>query len=331
MQANSFEMAELITHFPGQELPVSEVGERLRQMWDNDGEDSPSHFRASQMNIVLHFGFQVKPAEAVEAFNSLLHFVQRYPGRIILLCPNETRRDGSMGAKLFSQCYIGPSQREMCCCEALMLSFEPDDCGFLANQVSVWLESDLPTYHWFMGVPEARITQYFDNLLKGVRRVVYDSSREENDVAQLDWPRPEGVRDLAQARLLPIRQSLGQFFSGFPVELLQGGLKGIQLSYASGKRGEARRLAEWLESCLGLGLSVKTVLLEQEETTTEQDNRLHLNMVWTYEKDHYLNWELYQKGDRARFNYKLGSETKTFMTQLKPLAPEQALAEALFF
>mgnify|MGYP001545253519 FL=1 len=116
-------MAELITHLPGQELAVSAVEKRLRQMWDADGEASPSHFRASQMNIVLHFGFQVTPAEALEAFNSLLRFVQRYPGRIIVLCPSETRQDGSMGAKLFSQCYIGPSQREMCCCEALMLAF----------------------------------------------------------------------------------------------------------------------------------------------------------------------------------------------------------------
>ncbi|CAI8285640.1 MAG: Uncharacterised protein [Opitutia bacterium UBA7350] len=328
---DSFAMTELITHFPGQELPVSEVGNRLRQMWDNDGEESPSHFRASQMNIVLHFGFQITPEEALAAFNSLLLFVQRYPGRIIVLCPNEAQRDGSMSAKLFSQCYIGPSQREMCCCEALMLSFEPDDCGYLSNQVSVWLESDLPTYHWFMGVPEIRIRKYFDNLLKGVRRMVYDSSREESDIADLDWPRPEGVRDLAQARLLPIRQSLGQFFSGFPMELIQDGLQAISLNYAAGKRGEAKRLAEWIKSCLSLDLVVETLPIEPREPASDQENPLILDMVWTYQNDYYFKWEFYQEGDRARFDYKLGSESKAFMTQLKPLAPEQALAEALFF
>jgi len=321
-------MAELITPLPGQELPVSAVEKRLRQMWEVDGEASPSHFRASQMNIVLHFGLQVSPAEALEAFNTLLRFVQRYPGRIIVLCPSETRQDGSMGAKLFSQCYIGPSQREMCCCEALMLTFEPEDCGHLANQVSVWLESDLPTYHWFMKVPETRILKYSDNLLKGVRRIVYDGSLEQSDLQSLDWPRPQGVRDLAQARLLPIRQSLGQFLSGFPMAGLLDGLTGIRLGHAPERKGEAIRLAEWLGSCLGGKFKIQTGLFE---AASPQAEPLQLNMLWDYADDRYLKWELYCEGERARFDFKFGAWAKSFMTQLKPLAPEQALAEALFF
>lgn len=324
-------MAELITHLPGQELPVSAVGKRLRQMWDADGEASLSHFRASQMNIVLHFGFQVKPTEALEAFSALLRFVQRYPGRIIVLCPSEKREDGSMGAKLFSQCYIGPSQREMCCCEALMLAYEPEDCGHLANQVSVWLESELPTYHWFIGVPESRVRKYFDNLLKGVRRMIYDSSKKHSDLASLDWPQPERVRDLAQARLLPIRQSLGQFLSGFPIEVLLKGLSKISLGYASDRKGEALRLAEWLTSCLGGKFKIETACFEAVAESAPPKEPLQLNMLWDFEDDRYLNWELYREGQRARFDYNLGPEVKAFIAQLKPLVPEQALAEALFF
>ena len=48
-----------------------------------------------------------------------------------------------MESKLFSQCYIGESHREMCCCEALLLSYKSEDFGHLANQVSIWLEGDL--------------------------------------------------------------------------------------------------------------------------------------------------------------------------------------------
>ena len=107
MQANSFEMAELITHFPGQELPVSEVGERLRQMWDSDGEDSPSHFRASQMNIVLHFGFQVKPAEAVEAFQFPIAFIAALP-RAYYSAFNWPEQAGRfIKAKLFNNTTLG--------------------------------------------------------------------------------------------------------------------------------------------------------------------------------------------------------------------------------
>ena len=120
-----------------------------------------------------------------------------------------------MTAKLFSQCYIGSSHREMCCCEALLLSYQPEGSGFLSNQVSTWLESDLPTYHWFSGVPSHRISGYFTNLLAGVRRCVYDSSVEPEDVSSLDWPQPQRVYDLAKARILPVRQSIGQYLSGY--------------------------------------------------------------------------------------------------------------------
>ena len=209
-----------------------------------------------------------------------------------------------------------------------MLAFEPEDCGHLANQVSVWLESDLPTYHWFMKVPGARIHKYFDNLLKGVRRMVYDGSLEQSDLRSLDWPQPERVRDLAQARLLPIRQSLGQFLSGFPIEGLLDGLTGIRLGYAPERKGEAVRLAEWLESCLGGRFKIQTGLFE---AASPQAEPLQLNMLWDYADDRYLKWELYCEGERARFDFKFGAEAKSFMTQLKPLAPEQALAEALFF
>ncbi len=324
-------MSELITHLPGQDLPVSAVGKRLLQMWDTDGEESPSEFRASQMNIVLHFGFQVKPAEAVEAFNALVRFVQRYPGRIIVLCPSESRQDGSMGAKLFSQCYIGPSQREMCCCEALMLSFEPEDFGHLANQVSVWLEPDLPTYHWSIGVPVARMKKYFDNLLRDVQRTVYDSSIESPEVMELDGLRPGRVVDLAQARLLPVRQSLGQFLSGFPMTTLVDGLKGITVACAPDRTGEAKRLCEWLCACLDGNSEKKPKPRVQVAEESLQAEKLQLKMVWEYEGEGHLNWELYRKGERARFDFKLGTEAKSFITQLKPLAAEQALAEAFFF
>jgi hypothetical protein len=300
-------------------------------MWDTDGEQSPSEFRASQMNIVLHFGLQVKPAEAQEAFDALLQFVQRYPGRIIVLCPSESRQDGSMGAKLFSQCYIGPSHREMCCCEALMLAFKPEKYGHLANQVSVWLESDLPTYHWFIGVPMVRLKQYFDNLLRDVQRTVYDSSIEPAEVAELDALRPGRVRDLAQARLLPVRQSLGQFLSGFPMAILCEGLKGITVGCAPDRKGEAKRLCEWLRTCLKVDPNDNSALGIQVSTQALEADKLQLNMVWEYEDGRHLNWELYREAQRARFDFKLGAEAKSFMTQLKPLAPEQALAEAFFF
>ena len=207
-------MVDLIDALPGLEMPVGEVTERLAAMWETGPDSSPSEFRASQMNVVLHFGKRVDGAEAAARFQALLRFSQRYPCRIIVLCPSQSGENGAMRGKLFSQCYIGDSHREMCCCEALLLSYDPDDCGYLVNQVSVWLEPDLPVFHWFSRVPVERMGQYLDSLLVGVRRCIYDSDLEPGEVETVAWPEPDRVVDLARARLLPVRQALGQFLSG---------------------------------------------------------------------------------------------------------------------
>ena len=60
-------------------------------------------------------------------------------------------------------------------------------------------------------MPHYRIERYFDNLLSGVRRIVYDSSVEAQDLSTLPWPNPERVHDLARARLLPCASLSGNF------------------------------------------------------------------------------------------------------------------------
>ncbi len=226
-------MAELINALPGVELPVREVTSRLASMWDSDPSTEHLESRASQMNVVLHFGLDVTDEEARERFDALIRFAQRYPSRIIVLCPTRADLEGAMESKLFSQCYIGDSHREMCCCEALMLRYKSEDFGYLANQVSIWLEGDLPTYHWFSGVPAKRIEKYFGNLLQGVRRCVYDSSVESGDLSKLNWPDPSRVGDLAKARLLPARQAIGQFISGYSIESLCEGLQAVRVRHCS--------------------------------------------------------------------------------------------------
>ena len=65
-------MAELIDALPGIALPVGEVTARLASMWDGGPASSGSEFRASQMNVVLHFGLDVTAEEARERFDESL-------------------------------------------------------------------------------------------------------------------------------------------------------------------------------------------------------------------------------------------------------------------
>lgn len=328
-------MSELIDALPGIELPVSQVTQQLAAMWAGGPAGSPNEARASQMNVVLHFGLNVSVEEAQSRFETLLQFSRRYPCRLIILCPRREAGDGSMQAKLFSQCYVGESLREMCCSEALLLSYKPEDCGHLANQVSVWLESDLPTYHWFSGVPSKRIQSYFDNLLVGVRRIVYDSSIETEDLSALEWPDSSRVRDLAKARLLPVRQVVGQYMSGYTIEELCHGLQSVKVTHCGEMSGEGRGILSWVRDCLSTcegceqcpALDASYELAACNDPNSEDSLRLEFK----YSDGRYFTWRKFKEGSLGEITANLGKAHGKLSTRVKPLAPEQALSEALFF
>lgn len=326
-------MKDLIDELPGITLPVADVPQRLNTMWEAESGGSPSEFRASQMNVVLHLGRNVNAEEAIERFNALIEFAQRYPSRIIVLCPCMSITDGSMRAKLFSQCYIGDSHREMCCCEALMLGYQPDDCGYLGNQVSVWLESDLPTYHWFHRVSSERIEAYFDNLLVGVRRSIYDSSIEKKDLAALDWPDPERVGDLAAARLLPVRQAIGQYLSAYSIEQLCQGLTSVRIRHEASMSGEGKRLLEWIKSCLADCDKCETCSALKADYDLGECSAPDclLSLEFVYDDDRYFRWKMLSGGDFGLIEAFIGKSEESLTTRVKPLGAEQTLAEVLLF
>lgn len=334
IEVNFLIMAELINALPGVELPVREVTSRLASMWEAEPSSSQLEFRASQMNVVLHFGLDVTAEEARERFDAVIRFAQRYPSRIIVLCPTRVDLDGAMESKLFSQCYIGDSHREMCCCEALLLRYKSEDFGYLSNQVSIWLEGDLPTYYWFSGVPAQRIEKYFNNLLLGVRRCVYDSSIESDDLSKLNWPDPSRVGDLAKARLLPARQTLGQFMSGYSIESICEGLQSVRVRHCESMSGEGRGLLEWVQSCLSDCDSVKSYSalgVEFSVSESEPSDLCTLELEFVYNDDRFLKYRKFKDGSLGQIEASLGKGKEQIPIRVKPLETEQALAEAFFF
>tara|TARA_B110000003_G_scaffold271730_2_gene306381 strand:+ start:1744 stop:2730 length:987 start_codon:yes stop_codon:yes gene_type:complete len=328
-------MSELIDALPGIELPVSDVTQQLATMWDTGPQSGLTEARASQMNVVLHLGTRVQPAEALKRFEELIEFSHRYPCRIIVLCPKQNEFDGSMQAKLFSQCYIGASLREMCCSEALLLSYEIDNSGFLSNQVSVWLESDLPTYHWFCGVRKVRVESYCNNLLHGVRRVLFDSSEWGDAYADIAWPQSLKVKDLAAARLLPVRQALGQYLSAYTVAEICDQLRGVRLVYHPDYRGEANCLLQWIQACIQLCGAEAAALdcqLDWQLQAAESDDAIaSLSLEFQYANDYHFTWVQQAAGNLGEIRAFLGKSDECIPTRVKPLSPAQALSEALLF
>lgn len=320
-------MTELIDVLPGIELPVGAVSEELSKMWGGNKENALSEFRASQMNLVLHFGRTVSPDEVKERFEIAVRFAQRYPSRIIVLCPF-SEENQPMRAKLFSQCFIGDSHREMCCCEALILGFSSEDNGFLFNQVSVWLESDLPIYHWFSEVRSERVVKYFDHLLKRVHRIVFDSNIESYPIRDLPWPNPQKVVDLARARLLPIRQAIGQYLSGISFELLHADLHLIKVYFAPNRKGEAFHLMEWLRHCLKYD---EAESIESEYIELEPNSNKSLSFGIEYGHGAYISWTQFEDSSISHLTQNLEGKTKELSIQTKLMLPEQELSEAFYF
>lgn len=333
-------MDNLINSLPGIRLPVEAVTRTLSHMWDIQSlevGDSPSDFRASQMNLILHLGLETTAEEAHVRFDTAINFAQRYPCRIIVLCPSEPGNlDDLLEAKLFSQCYIGKHLRDLCCCEALILGYSIEESSFLENQVSLWLESDLPVYHWFNRVPGKRIKDFYLPFIKRCRRVLYDSAIEQWDEDSLCDVENLRIRDLAYARTLHLRQQLGQFISSVPVETLLKNLH--RISFASGpeRLPEMRHIYRWHETCLR-----KACGDEGEDKVAkwlpgireiEKLPGKAMRIQWLDKKGKaFIDWEYLPRQRSGCFKSSLPGAAHQSLHHLEPIKAHAALAEAMFF
>jgi hypothetical protein len=325
----------LIDALPGQRMHVSEVTERLSSMWQTgDAEQGglPQDFRASQLNLVLHLGLRTSAQEARACFDTAINFAQTKPCRIIVLCPmGREPSDRLLEAKLFAQCFVGNGLRQMCCCEALILGYPTRESGFLTNQIANWLEGDLPIYHWFNRIAAARIGSVHSGFLQLVRRVLVDSAIEgEGFISDVDWPHPSRVRDLAYARLLPVRQALGQFLSAYCASTLVSGLKRIQLGHAPTMAAEAASLKAWamarLEAC---AKAAEQTLEAQVELKASPEACLSLKLEYAGAK--HLHWHLRQDQEASVIEGELAGQRFSQPLPAHCLSPEAALSEAIFF
>lgn len=322
----------LFKALPGIELPVREVSPTLSDMWAVDREGS-GEFRASQMNLILHFGIKTTEKEAQERFHTAVRFGQRYPCRIIVLCPRSENQDSSelLSAKLFTQCYIGDSLREMCCCEALMLSYDTREFIHLRNQVSVWLEADLPTVHWFHRVPADRIQKQYLDFIYSFQRILFDRAIEGEAYDSIKWPRPNRVVDITSARLLPIKQSLGPFLAGFSPEELIKDLKAIHFWVHADFQGEGKQLRDWVFSCLAHCFPEKEeaqqIILK---TQGSEDKSICLRMQWKGSEGSLLEWQVNPEG-QVQIEAKFLNQALARNQFIEWISPEMELSESIFF
>src|SRR5690348_16463012 len=145
-------MPTIFDALPGIEVPVDEISTRLAEMWIDPADGKPSlgadDAKATQVNFVLHLGINTTPEDTAEQFQTVVRFSQRYPSRIVVLCPLRTETNGEMRAKIYGECFLGKSKSDKRCVEFVMLSYPMAARKFLESQVSICLSTDLPLYYW---------------------------------------------------------------------------------------------------------------------------------------------------------------------------------------
>jgi len=80
--------------------------------------------------------------------------------------------------------------------------------------VSIIVEEDLPIYYWVHRMSQVHKIATYQWLLRNAKRFLLDSAVSTPE-ARTSLAAPDGFRDLAEARLLPVRQAIGQFLSAY--------------------------------------------------------------------------------------------------------------------
>lgn len=327
-------MSSVFEALPGIEVPVGDIARSLARLWDGEatgGAGAPSEFRASQMNLVLHFGLPTTPADGLEQFGAALRFTQRYPARILVLCPRaEGGKDLAMRAKIYSECFIGRSQREMSCIEAVILTYPQESRQYLEDQVSIIIEADLPIYYWVHRMSQVHKIGTYQWLLRNSSRFLIDTGISTPDARTYPWPRQDGFRDLVHARLLPVRQAIGQFLSAYAPRIIVSGLREVSVAHGTGFDAEARVLLDWVRARLaGCGAPEQGgpafVARSVAPGTTSS-----LELAFTYDDGRHFFWRADLAQGSSEFESTIGGGRQTLPMTTGLLSTDAALGEAIF-
>jgi len=331
---------------PGFEVPAGVISKNFDAMWTriaSEGKPSPANddAKATQINLVLHLGFGASPDDGLVQFQTAVNFSRRYPCRIVVLCPLpfDDTSTAEIRAKIHGECFIGKTPGDTRCCEFVMLSYPMSARRYLESQVSVCLSTDLPIYYWVHRFKDASRLDDYQYLFLNSHRVIIDSAVLPESFKTYRWPRPETLRDLAFARLLPVRQTIGQFLSACPPDALVENLAAIRVTHDAIRAAEAAALLAWArDRLIACGLpetapaTVKSandkaapaLSLDFEyaaSATAASQNRFH----WHGTIDPKTNAGV------SRIDANLCHGPVQMDAPLALPAPEAALAEAMFF
>lgn len=330
-------MPAIFDALPGIEVPVGEINKRLAQMWTDTAADgrpalTADDAKATQVNFVLHLGLNTRPDDAVQQFQTVVNFSRRYPGRIVVLCPRRTDVQApEIRAKIFGECFLGKSKSDKRCVEFVMLSYSRSARPYLENQVSICLSTDLPLYYWPHRFSASGRLADYRYLLTRAKRVLIDSAIAPGDALTYPWPNPASIRDLVYCRLLPVRQTIGQFLAAYPPATLVSELRRVLVLHEDSLAAEARVLLGWLGRRLAdCGAAVDSLAMGATPLPAGEKGSLAVRFDYA-DASRSFRWTGDLATGHALFEADLGSGRTKLPAAVSLLPPENALSEAMFF
>ncbi len=321
-------MTGIFEALPGMEVPVGGITRGFARLWADTAAEEQ---KAMQLNLVLHLGLATTPEDAVEQFRVAVRLAQRYPCRVVVLCPiKEDTGMVELRAKIYGECFMGKSKDDTRCIETVALSYPPAAKAYLQDEVSVCLSTDLPLYYWAHRFTSSKRLSAYQYLLTRSQRVMFDSAIVASDALSFAWPNIAAVRDLAYTRTLPLRQNIGQFLSRYAPPLIIGGLRRVTIRHRAQLAAEASCLLAWVKKGLvrsGAGLEQGIAF-----SVTPVDCPGCFSLEFDYAGARKIfRWSADLTRDHAEFTGDLGTGKSTQTVGARFLAPELALSEAMFF
>jgi hypothetical protein len=330
-------MPAIFENLPGIEVPVGSASRSLAEMWvGNAAEGRPApeadDAKATQVNFVLHLGLNTTSEDAAAQFKVVERFSQRYPSRIVVLCPmHQDSGQNEIRAKIYGECFLGKSKADKRCVEFVMLSYTKGARPFLENQVSTCLSTDLPLYYWAHRFSASGRLADYQYLLSRAKRVLIDSAIAPPDALTYPWPNPKGLRDLVYSRLLPVRQTIGQFLAAYEPATLAKDLREVSVGHDAALAAEGRVTLSWLRRRFAdCGAPVDQVSFKTAPPSARDSSSLVVKFDYGG-TGRSFQWKGNLKTGKALFEADFGTGRTRLAAPVSLLAPEVALSEAMFF
>jgi len=327
-------MADLFEALPGLEVPVGSIAKSLASLWEeaaSSGKPAPSveDSRATQINLVVHLGLNTTIDDAKTQFDTAARFAMRYPSRVVVLCPlQEDDKSTTMRAKVYGECAIGKSKQDKRCCEFVILSYPRSFRQYLESEVSICISSDLPLYYWpHRFSANANLADY-RYLLTKAKRILLDSAISPREALSYPWPKPEAVRDLASARLLHVKQAIGQFLSRYSPQVLTNDLTSVCVEHGEKLTAEGYALLAWSKDrILACGSKLVDFSIKQRANAPH----FYLSLRFTYSNSQSFVWTADLNVGHSHFEADFKTAKTSLDAAAKLLKPEESLSEAMFF